>query len=61
MNLLTGRRLGLLGLVVAVGVAAAGIAYAAIPDNSGVIHGCYKKIKATCGCSQEQREGLYDK
>ena len=41
MKMLTGRRLGLLGLVVGVGVAVAGIAYAAIPDSNGVIHGCY--------------------
>jgi hypothetical protein len=36
-----GRRLGLLILTVAAVATAAGIAYAAIPDGSGVIHGCY--------------------
>src|SRR6478735_1118084 len=41
MKLWTGRRLGLLGLVVGVGAAVAGIAYASIPDANGVIHGCY--------------------
>jgi len=35
-------RLGAL-LVVAVGFAAGGIAYASIPDPGGVIHGCYDK------------------
>jgi hypothetical protein len=25
------------------GLAAAGIAYASIPDGNGVIHGCYQK------------------
>jgi hypothetical protein len=44
MKLWTGRRVGLLGLVVGVGVAVAGIAYASIPDSSGVIHGCYKTV-----------------
>ena len=38
-----GRRLTLIALVVGVGVAAGGIAYASIPDSSGVIHGCYQK------------------
>jgi hypothetical protein len=41
MKLWTGRRLSLLGLVVGVGVAVAGIAYASIPDANGVIHACY--------------------
>jgi hypothetical protein len=31
----------LVGLVLVVGAAAAGMAYAAIPDSAGVIHGCY--------------------
>jgi hypothetical protein len=39
----TGRRLTLIGLFVGVGVAVGGIAYAAIPDSSGLIHGCYQK------------------
>ena len=43
MKLLAGRRLGLIGLVVGVGVAVAGIAYASIPDSSGLIHGCFQK------------------
>jgi hypothetical protein len=37
-------------VIVAVGVlslAAAGIAFATIPDSSGVIHGCYKKLNGT--------------
>ena len=42
-KLFTGRRLGLIGLVVGVGVAAAGIAYAAIPGGDGIINGCYQK------------------
>ena len=41
MKLLTGRRLSLIGLVVGIGVAVGGIAYAAIPDSNGVIHACY--------------------
>jgi hypothetical protein len=38
----TGRRLaaGVVGVVI-VGLAAGGIAYATIPDSSGVLHGCY--------------------
>ena len=44
MKMLTGGRLALLGLVVGVGVAVGGIAYAAIPDSSGLIHGCFQKI-----------------
>jgi len=43
MKMLTGRRLGLIGLVVGVGVAVAGIAYASIPDSGGLIQGCYQK------------------
>ena len=43
MKLLTGRRLSLIALVVGVGVAAGGIAYASIPDSSGLIHGCFQK------------------
>jgi len=31
-------------VVVVLGLAAGGIAYASIPDSSGVIHGCYAKI-----------------
>jgi len=42
MKLWTGRRLSLVALFVGVGVAAGGIAYASIPDSSGVIHGCFK-------------------
>jgi len=34
----TGRKLGVIAVIALV---AAGIAYAAIPDSSGVIHGCY--------------------
>jgi hypothetical protein len=38
------RRSGCVGLVATViGLAAAGIAYASIPDANGVIHGCYSK------------------
>src|SRR5437870_13046100 len=45
MNLpLSGRvRLGAL-IAVAVGLAAGGVAYASIPDSSGVIHGCRKTV-----------------
>jgi collagen triple helix repeat protein len=42
MKLWTGRRFGLVALVVGVGAAVGGIAYASIPDASGVIHGCYR-------------------
>jgi hypothetical protein len=35
------RRSKLVLLVVALALASAGVAYAAIPDSSGVIHGCY--------------------
>jgi collagen triple helix repeat protein len=42
MKLWTGRRFGLVALVVGVGVAVGGIAYASIPDSNGVIHGCYR-------------------
>jgi hypothetical protein len=35
--------LSLLGLVVGIGVAVGGIAYAAIPDANGVINSCYSK------------------
>lgn len=37
-----GRRLAVLSAVL-LGLAAGGIAYAAIPDSNGVIHGCYLK------------------
>ena len=43
MKLRRGRRLSLVGLVLGVGVAVGGIAYASIPDSNGVIHGCYVK------------------
>src|SRR5438046_1139999 len=49
----TGRR-GLVALtVVAVGLAAGGIAYASVPDSNGVIHGCYNRAgaKSTGGTS----------
>src|SRR5262245_5967359 len=42
MKLWTGRHVSMLTLVVGVGVAVGGIAYASIPDANGVIHGCYK-------------------
>jgi hypothetical protein len=41
MKLWTGGRWSMIALVVVVGAAVAGIAYASIPDGSGVIHGCY--------------------
>jgi hypothetical protein len=47
MKLWTGRRLGLIGLVIGIGVAVAGIAYASIPDANGVIHGCYLNARGT--------------
>lgn len=37
------RRILVLGVAVVAGSAAAGIAYASIPDTAGVIHGCYQK------------------
>jgi hypothetical protein len=45
MRLLTNRgaRIGAL-VVVVLGLAAGGVAYASIPESSGVIHGCYQKI-----------------
>jgi hypothetical protein len=42
MKLWTSRRFGVLALVV-VGVGMGGIAYASIPDSSGLISGCYQK------------------
>ena len=40
------RRTAVLALIVALApAAAAGVAYASIPDSSGVIHGCYKKTR----------------
>jgi hypothetical protein len=36
-----GRRLAVLLFVAVAGMAAAGIAYAVVPDANGVIHGCY--------------------
>src|SRR5437879_3725406 len=45
MSLLSGGRARWAALGVIVGaLAAGGIAYASIPDGSGVIHGCYKTI-----------------
>src|SRR5438093_8775328 len=41
MSFLRRGRLSVL-IAVGVGLAAGGIAYASIPDGSGVIHGCYK-------------------
>ena len=42
MRALLSRRVGLAALIAgAVALAAAGIAYASIPDATGVIHGCY--------------------
>src|SRR5436190_11557664 len=41
MNFLRRGRLSVL-IAVGVGLAAGGIAYASIPDGTGVIHGCYK-------------------
>ena len=40
MKQLLGRRVAV-AFVVVVAIAAAGIAYASIPDANGVIHGCY--------------------
>src|SRR5262245_8138095 len=59
MKLWTGRRLSLLVLVVGVGVAVGGIAYASIPDANGGIHGCYRPttgqlIVATSGKGCEE-------
>ena len=45
MSLLPGGRAGWAALGVVVGVlAAAGLAYAAIPDQGGVFHACYKTV-----------------
>src|SRR5438105_9710357 len=45
MRFLSSGRVRLTALVaVVVGLAAGGIAYASIPDASGVIHGCYKTV-----------------
>jgi hypothetical protein len=45
MRFLRSGRVRLTALVaVVVGLAAGGIAYASIPDSSGVIHGCYKTV-----------------
>ena len=52
-------------LAVAIGLAVAGVAYASIPDSSGVIHGCYQKNNGqlrvidtdkgqTCNASENQ-------
>jgi hypothetical protein len=43
------RRVLLAGFAVLVLATAGGIAYAAIPDASGVIHGCYKKSSPNQG------------
>jgi hypothetical protein len=43
------RRTAVLALVVAVVPAlAGGVAYASIPDSTGVIHGCYETPGACC-------------
>jgi hypothetical protein len=47
MKLWTARRFGLFAAIVGVGVAVGGIAYASIPDGSGVIHGCYLTARGT--------------
>jgi hypothetical protein len=45
MRLLANGRLRFVALTaVIVGLGAGGIAYAAIPDSKGVIHGCYMKV-----------------
>ena len=46
MQILTTRPLAV-ALVVAVAVAAGGIAYASVPDSGGAIHGCYSANAAT--------------
>jgi hypothetical protein len=47
MTFLTRGRVGLTALVtIVVGLAAGSIAYATIPDSSGVIHGCYTNTGA---------------
>jgi hypothetical protein len=43
MRLTLKRQLTVLA-VIAAGLAAGGIAYASVPDASGVIHGCYQKV-----------------
>jgi hypothetical protein len=43
MKRVLGRRGVATAVVVVVAIAVGGIAYAAIPDSSGVIHGCYQK------------------
>jgi hypothetical protein len=63
MKLRTGRRTGLVALVVGVGVAVGGIAYASIPDSDGLIHGCYNKTNGALrvidtsgkGCSAAEK------
>jgi len=41
VTLFVGKRLAIAAAAVLVAVMAGGIAYAAIPDGGGVIHGCY--------------------
>ena len=38
-----GKRYGLMAVVAAITLAGGTVAYANIPDATGVIHGCYKK------------------
>jgi hypothetical protein len=48
MNVLSsGRRGGIALLVLVLVLIAVGIAYATIPDGSGVIHGCYARLDTT--------------
>ncbi len=58
MKRLLGRRARLTALIVTVGVAAGGVAYASIPDGGGVIHGCYKKKAGTLRVIDSTAGGL---
>ena len=55
------RRAVLLGAAVVVGVPLAGVAYAAVPDEDGVIHGCYAadgalRVLDTASSDRRKRE-----
>jgi hypothetical protein len=47
MKLVKTKRWFVVAVLVAIGVAAAGAAYATIPDSAGVIHTCYSKATGT--------------